>query len=223
MNIFSRLLTAATIAMLTLAIQPAATLAVDVSANMGLNSRYVYRGVPQEKWSVNGGVDVDASGFYLGTWFADVSPGLEADIYGGFTGEAGAFSYGVGFTGYFYTDDFDDTYLEVNLSAGWNILTLDLAIGEYENFADPTLDYTFASAKLEQDGFYALVGAFGRDFDGEYFELGYGNTFSRDNTDIFDYSLLVIRSSKELAGVDAAGQPQADTFVNFTLSRNFGF
>ena len=70
------------------------------------------------------------SGFYVGTWAADVGDGLEVDGYFGYGGEVGDFSYSVGYTGYFYTGDFDDTYQEINLGAGFGIVTLDVAVGE---------------------------------------------------------------------------------------------
>ena len=66
------------------------------------------------------------------------------------------------------TGDFDETYQEINLSAGYGIATLDVAIGEYDSPPDtaictPSLppicspdksDYTFVSLTLEKDGFY---------------------------------------------------------------------
>jgi uncharacterized protein (TIGR02001 family) len=114
--------------------------AVDLSANIGYNSEYIFRGIPQKNSSAMGGLDLEAGGFYLGTWGADVGDGLEIDYYGGYGFEVGDFSFGVGGTYYSYTGDFDDTYQEVNLSAGWNILTFDAAIGTYDNFDGPELD-----------------------------------------------------------------------------------
>ncbi|HLF12035.1 MAG TPA: hypothetical protein VJA26_12545 [Gammaproteobacteria bacterium] len=34
------------------------------------------------------------------------------------------FTYKIGYTGYYYTDDFDDTYNEVNLGIGYGIFAL---------------------------------------------------------------------------------------------------
>ena len=117
--------------------------AVDLSANVGYNSEYIFRGIPQKNSSAMAGLDLEAGGFYLGTWGADVGDGLEIDYYGGYGFEVGAFTFGVGGTYYSYTGDFDDTYKEVNLSAGWSFLTFDAAIGTYENFAGPDLDYEY--------------------------------------------------------------------------------
>ena len=69
--------------------------------------------------SAYAGIDYAADGgFYLGTWGADVGDGLETDVYFGFAG-GDNFTYKIGYTGYFYTDDFDDTYQEVNLGIGY--------------------------------------------------------------------------------------------------------
>ena len=38
--------------------------------------------------------------------------------------DIGDVSVGVGFTGYYYTDDWDETYEEVNLSVGYDLCPL---------------------------------------------------------------------------------------------------
>lgn len=190
-------------------------LAVDLSTNIGFNSEYLYRGIPQEKSSLYGGLDLEAGGFYLGTWGADVGDGLEIDYYGGYGFKVGDFNFGVGGTIYTYTGDFDDTYKEVNLSAGWNFLTFDAAIGSYDNFDGPTLDYQFYSLTAEYKGFYGKVGLFEDDFDGTYFEAGYGGTLTVQETDLLDYAFTVIHSDSTLLG------GSSDT--NFVLSLSKGF
>ena len=83
----------------------------EVSYNIGYASEYYYRGILQKSSSGSAGVDFEQGGFYLGTWAADVGDGLEVDLYGGYGVETDAgVSMSVGFTGYYYTGDFDDTY-----------------------------------------------------------------------------------------------------------------
>ena len=149
-------------------------LAADISANIGWNSQYIFRGIFQSKSSAMGGVDLEAGGFYLGAWGADVDDGLEIDYYGGYNFDLGPVSLGVGGTLYTYTGDFDDTYKELNFSAGFAFLTFDAAVGSYENFGGPTLDYEFYSLTAEHNGFYGTVGTFQNDFSGTYLEAGYG-------------------------------------------------
>lgn len=189
--------------------------AVDLSANLGFSSEYIYRGIPQKTSSAFGGLDLEAGGFYLGTWAADVGDGIEIDYYGGYGFEVGDFSFGVGGTYYDYTGDFDDVYQEVNLSAGWKWFTVDAAIGEYENFDGPTLDYEFYSFTAEHGGFYGTVGTFEKDFDGSYYEAGYGSTLSVEDSDLLDYSIAVIHSDSTLLG------GSSDTNLILTLSKSF--
>jgi len=82
----------------------------EVSANVGFTSDYRYRGFSQSdrKPSVNGGFDYEhESGFYAGIWGASISwlgtgSGAEIDVYGGYAGEVGMFSYDVGLLHYNY-------------------------------------------------------------------------------------------------------------------------
>lgn len=191
--------------------------AVDLSANIGYNSEYIFRGIPQKNSSAMAGLDLEAGGFYLGTWGADVGDGLEIDYYGGYGFDVGEFSFAVGGTYYSYTDDFDDTYQEVNFSAGWNILTFDAAVGTYDNFDGPELDYEYYSLTAEYNGFFGRVATFENDFDGSYYEAGYGNTLNIMDTDLFDYVITLIYSDSTLLGGDS------DTNLVFTLSKTFDF
>ena len=129
--------------------------------------------------------------------------------------DIGGFNLGAGFTVYTYTGDFDDTYKEINLSAGWEWLTFDAAIGEYDNFGAGTLDYQFYSLTAEYNGFYGVFGTFEDDFDGNYYEGGYGGTLSVNDTALFDYALAVIHSDSTLLGGDS------DTNLILTLSKSF--
>jgi len=191
----------------------------EVSANIGFLSDYIFRGVPQASSVANGGVDLEKGGFYLGTWAAAVKPGLEVDLYGGYKHEwDNGLSLGAGFTGYYYTDDFDDTYQEINLYGGFKFVSLEYSVGEYENFDGPTLDYDFAAITAEYNGFYGKFATFGQDFDGDYLELGYGTEVGG-----FEVGGSIIRSSKEIAGnTDLNGLPAEDTFFVFSISKSFG-
>ena len=200
------------------------------SANLGFASDYFFRGIFQAQSSASGGIDYENNGFYAGVWAADVSDGLsagyggtdaaglEVDGYFGYGGEVGDFSYGIGYTGYFYTDDFDDTYQEINLSGGFGIATLDVAIGEYDNFTGPTLDYTYYALTLEKNGFYGKYAGFSQDADGEYFELGYGATVA----DI-DLGVYVLFNDKMLSGLEDvdSGSATDGTSIVFTIGKSF--
>jgi len=187
----------------------ASTAQADFSANLGYASEYHYRGILQKNSSASGGLDYEQGGFYVGTWAADVGDGLEVDGYFGYGTDVGDVSLSVGFTGYYYTGDFDDTYQEINLGAGFGMLSLDVAIGEYDNFDGPTQDYTYYALTLEKDGFYGTYAGFSQDADGEYLELGYGTTVS----DI-DLGIALILANDDLIGQD-------DESLVFTIGKSF--
>ena len=99
---------------------PAAPPAPDytLSANAGIFSEYIFRGISQTagKPAVQGGFDyAHSSGFYLGTWASNISwledfglynrSSLEWDFYGGFKHTfpgSEDWSYDVGLYGYYY-------------------------------------------------------------------------------------------------------------------------
>ena len=181
----------------------------ELAANVGFASEYYYRGIFQESSSASGGLDFGSSGFYAGTWAADVGDGLEVDGYFGYGAVIGEMSYSVGFTGYYYTGDFDDTYQEINLGAGYGMVSLDVALGEYDNFDGPTQDYTYYALTVENKGFYGKYGGFSQDFGGEYVEVGYGTTVAE-----IDVGVALIFSNKELVG-------ENDEAFVFTVGKSF--
>jgi len=152
----------------------------ELSANVGMVSEYFYRGIvqkgagaPDGGASASAGLDLAVNKVYLGTWAADVGDGTEVDVYGGVGTEINDFSVSVGGTGYFYTGDFDTTYLEGNLNVGYQALSAEFSYGTHD--MDPAEDetYWFLSVTVEQSGLYATFGTFGEDLDGEYYEGGY--------------------------------------------------
>jgi uncharacterized protein (TIGR02001 family) len=101
---------------------PAAAPAPDytLTANVGIVSQYIYRGITQtaRNPAIQGGIDFShSSGFYVGTWGSSISwigdnykdfgatqasAGMEWDIYGGYKGTAGPLAYDVGILQYYY-------------------------------------------------------------------------------------------------------------------------
>jgi uncharacterized protein (TIGR02001 family) len=192
----------------------------DWSANIGYMSEYHFRGILQKTSSASGGLDYSQGGFYVGTWAADVGDGLEVDGYFGYGADLGDVSLSVGYTGYFYTGDFDETYQEINFGAGYGILSLDVAVGEYDSPPDPicnptttgcpdTSDYTYYALTLAKNGFYGTYAGFSQDFDGEYVELGWGTTIAE-----VDFGVSLILANDDLIGED-------DESLIFTIGKSF--
>ena len=195
-----------------------ATSMAEGSANIGWASEYLYRGIFQEDSSASAGIDWTAGQFYLGGWGADVGDGLEYDAYFGFAG-GDTFTYKVGYTGYFYTDDFDDTYQEVNLGIGFGMFALDVAVGEWDGFGTPA-DYTFTSITIAPEkGPYYKFGSFGDDFDGDYLELGY--VYSLEDHGV-DLSLAVV-TSDDLNVSDPDDGETGEWALTFGIKKTIGF
>lgn len=209
MNTFKRLMTAMLIASAGFSATQANA---DVSYNIGYASEYYFRGILQKESSGSAGIDFEQGGLYLGSWAADVGDGLEVDLYGGYGIETeSGFSASVGFTGYYYTGDFDDTYEEINLGLGYGMVSVGYSIGEWDGFGNPA-DYSFLEATVETEvGIYAKYGSFGKDADGDYIELGYGTTIS-------DIDLGVFFVFSDELGDQADGESQA---LVFTVGKSF--
>ncbi|MEC9375212.1 MAG: TorF family putative porin [Pseudomonadota bacterium] len=206
--------------------------AYEITANAGVVSEYVFRGLPQTDGNAaaQGGFDISEGDFNLGAWASTVKGGdsidnsgpnpilvsgdngLELDFYAAYSNSFGEIDYSVGATYYTYTDNFDDDYIELNLSGAWKWLSIDAAVGEYKNFAGPTLEYSFVSLTGEYQGFYTTVGDFSEDFEGTYYEVGYGNTLNAGGDDLFDYSISFINSNSDLAN---------DSYLLFGITKNF--
>jgi uncharacterized protein (TIGR02001 family) len=189
--------------------------AQDWSANLGFNSEYIFRGIPQKSSSAFGGVDLAAGGFSGGVWTADVGDGLEVDLYGAYAIEAGDWGFSLGGTWYTYTGDFDNDYLEANVGVSWKFLSFDAAFGRYDTA--PKQDYQFYSVTASHNGFYGTIGTFADDFDGTYYEAGYGSDLTVQETYLFDYGISIIHSDSTLLG------GESDTNINFQIMRTFSF
>ena len=176
-----------------LALLPAVSMA-QWSANVGYVSDYIYRGIFQTESSASAGIDYEGeNGFYVGTWGADVGDGIETDLYFGYGGGSGDFSYSVGWTGYYYSDDFDGTYEEFNLSLGYGFVELGFNVGGFDpvSKAEASTDYTFTSLTFNIPGdMYLTYGSHGDDASGSYLEFGYGFELSG-----FDLGIGLISST----------------------------
>ena len=184
----------------------------EVSYNVGFVSEYYYRGIFQKSSSASAGIDFEQNGLYLGAWSADVGDGLEVDLYGGYGIETDAgFSASLGFTGYYYTGDFNDTYQEVNLGLGYGMFSLGYSSGQWDGFGAEE-DYDFLEIGFATDsGLYGTYGTFGKDFDGDYFEFGYGTSISE-----FDVGVSYILTDE--LGDQEGGEAEA---IVFSIGKGF--
>jgi len=216
MRAFNKFIAAATLA--SGALMTSSVASADVSYNIGFASEYYFRGVLQKSSSASVGADFEQGGFYAGTWAADVGDGLEVDGYFGYGIETDAgFSASLGFTGYYYTGEFDDTYEEINLNLGYGLFSLEYSVGEWDGFGDDA-DYDFLAGTVAlENGLYGTYGTFGKDFDGDYIELGWGTTISE-----IDFGIALILSSDEISDqLDDDGDATESEAVVFTIGKTF--
>ncbi len=146
-----------------------------LTANVGVFSQYIYRGLIQtnEKPALQGGFDyVHSSGFYAGvwgsnvSWISDAAPGvsasLELDTYLGFKNAFGGgdFNYDVGFLRYNYPGNYslapagyvkpDTNEIYGAIGYKWFTLKYSHAISDIFGFANSkNTDYLDLSANFE--------------------------------------------------------------------------
>lgn len=189
-----------------------------LSANVGYTSKYFYRGIYQSDSSASAGLDYEKGNFSIGTWAADVEDGIEVDVYAsyGFEFDSGL-ALSIGATTYQYTGDFDSAYNEVNLGASYGIFSLEYSVGVHEEdkgLGIEESDYDFIAVTLEgESGLYATFGTFGQDFDGDYFEVGYGTSVGQ-----FDLGVAIISNSEEL---DLEGEADGEESIVFSIGTSF--
>ena len=140
------------------ALAPAAN--AELSANIGVTSNYLWRGVTQtdDGAAVQGGIDwAHDSGFYLGTWASNIDWGIgsgaEVDFYGGYGGEYNDFGYDVGLIYYYYPDSaYDDSnFSEIYASGSYKWFEAGLA---YTIWGDQPDDAPFSDGDIY---YYAAV------------------------------------------------------------------
>jgi hypothetical protein len=193
--------------------------ASSVNYNIGYMSEYWYRGYYMSESSVSFGADAEMGNFYVGTWWADVDKGVEYDIYGGYNFSLMGIPMYAGFTGYYYSDNFDSDYQEINIGADMGFMSIDAAVdGEYQLAAgDQGYQHYTITVPLSMVGLpidYQYQTWTGEAITGHNHELHYSMTVSG-----VDVGLMLGRN------IDTAHATATDnddsTYANFTLGYSF--
>ncbi|MDE2600230.1 MAG: TorF family putative porin [Rhodocyclaceae bacterium] len=198
------------------------------TANVGIVSDYLFRGISQTKGepAIQGGFDyAHSSGLYAGTWLSNVSwyndanPGasksLEFDLYGGYKGSFGSsdFGYDLGLIRYSYPGTHPDGSVSPNTTevygaVSWKFLALKYSHVISENFVAWGTSNGVAKSR-----------------NSHYLELN-------ANYDLGDgWGLLGHVGHQKVADYDNAGQPgsvTADGVASYTdwnigVSKDVGF
>ncbi|HWV13969.1 MAG TPA: hypothetical protein VN030_00970 [Cellvibrio sp.] len=148
----------------------------DVAATVGASNMYYWRGFDLGGGAaVSADVNVSAAGFIAGIWTSsgDATLGTEYDLYAGYSGSAGDFSYGLSVVSYNYANpkgsyDHDDNkltaqipldpvspgeYVEVVPFVGFGPFKLtyyDAVAAEHPSFSE---DYSYVTAELNFEKF----------------------------------------------------------------------
>lgn len=192
----------------------------ELSANLGISSMYLWRGVDLGDGSpaVHGGLQYDVSGAYVGIWGSsgDSSLGNEYDLYAGYGGEIGSFSYDLSVWNYNYSDyglsgapapyqdDTTGELTEVILTLGYGPVTFQY----YDNVAGGSgYEYYTLSATFGQ--FEAKVGFHDPKEDGEMTHVDLTYAFN----DNLSFTLSKV--------VDEEVDKSYDDDLNFVVSYTF--
>lgn len=191
-----------------------------ITANVGLVTNYLYRGISQTggKPALQGGFDyAHASGFYAGLWGSNISwlntsassSNLELDTYAGFKGGfAGDFSYDVGFLRYNYPGVYPSPIAtgfakadtnEIYGALGWKWVTLKYSHSLGDTFA---LADAGGTSYVELNASYSLADAgvtLGAHYGKQTYKGIYADALDAAGTSptYSDYKLSV---SKDLSG-----------------------
>lgn len=161
---------AASIAMPAMAISMNAQ--AELSANVGVVSKYLFRGAPESNVpAVQGGIDyAHESGLYVGWWASSLdysdevfhSTGVENDFYVGWEGAVDDFSYGAAVFQYYYIDVDDSDATELEVYGGWGPLGLSLTYNAtdvvWSNSGDIYMALSFDTPVLYGFDFNATLG-----------------------------------------------------------------
>ncbi|WP_339615882.1 TorF family putative porin [uncultured Gilvimarinus sp.] len=167
MKMINKKVLASAVAASTLALSAFAPVAnAEVSASVGAANMYYWRGYDLGNGdpAISGDLTVSTGGLYGGVWASsgDASLGTEYDLYVGYGGEAGSFSYDISVWNYNYPSAPNETYLddagnEVIIDGSPDIGDLTEIVGSV-GFGPVALTYYHGVADLDEY-WYATIGA----------------------------------------------------------------
>lgn len=153
------------------AVAPVAHAEVEVSAEIGAASMYYWRGQDLGGGAaVWGDLSISSNGFYAGLWTSsgDAENGTEYDIYLGYAGEAGDFSYDLGIVTYVYpeTEQSPGDNVEAYLGLGYGAFSV-----TYFHGLEDLEDYWYVIAGVDVGDFNFSYGLHETDYS--HFDITY--------------------------------------------------
>jgi uncharacterized protein (TIGR02001 family) len=183
----------------------------EISANIGVTSDYLWRGFTQSghEAAVSGGLDyAHDSGFYAGVWTSSLGGGShEVDGYFGFSGEAGALGYDLGYIYYGYLNCTDCDFSEIYASLSYNWFTAGINYtvdgdsgtlfdsGDIYYYAGASFDLEPMSSQLAGWSIGLTVGHYDFDFGGSAFD--YNNVHLDLSKSVGDFGDITLTIANE--------------------------
>lgn len=169
------------------------------TANIGVGSSYVFRGIPQTTGAaVSGGIDYATdSGVYLGSWVSNVSFGgqegdsAELDLYAGFSTKVGDIGLDVGAIGYIYTE----TSEGAGASPASNLDFLEVYAGTTVGPVSAKVYYSPDFGNLSKTGLYGTATATLPVSDSVSVFAQLGSTDIEDTDAYLDFSVGVTKTA----------------------------
>lgn len=198
--------------------------AYTLSANVGLFSQYIFRGISytQEKPALQGGFDVaHSSGLYLGVWGTNVSDAAlnnasgEIDVYGGYANTVGDFGYDIGFLQFLFPggeiNGTHEKYNTLELYAGltWKFLNVKYSrtMTDYFGFNDKS----FGLGRGDSKGSHYVEANLSHEFLPGWTVLAHVGKQSVSNYGKYDFTDWKVGLTKDFDGGWQVGLAWIDT------------
>lgn len=191
----------------------------EVSANVGVTSNYIWRGMPQssDEAAISGGLDYShSSGFYAGTWVSSIGGGsqYEQDWYFGYGFKLGGVELDAGYIAY--------TYPVGNAALDFDEIYLNATFGMFKAGVAYTVDKE-ASTSFEDDLYYYVGGEFSLKKDVTLgVTLGKTDFDDPASTDVTHYQVSLAKGDFTFA-VDKTNQSAAAGDPRFSVSWSKSF
>lgn len=194
-----------------------------ISGNVTFTSDYVFRGISQAKEdpAVQGGFDVEAGGFYIGTWGSNVDFGsdahVELDVYLGYTKEyQSGFSWDLGLIQYLYPSETALDTLEVYFGVGFK------GFGLKASFTDEYFGIETDAVYLDATYELPISDTFGLGFHvgQSTFDDGVGLEDYIDYSAALNLAAVGLDFSLAFVGTDIDNFELADDRVVFSISKS---
>ncbi|PIE41305.1 MAG: histidine kinase [Gammaproteobacteria bacterium] len=193
-------------------VAPVAVAEVEVDASVTIANMYLWRGqdLGDGNAAISGDIVIGSGGFYGGIWGSsgDAELGTEYDLYVGYGGEVGDFSYDLSVWNYIYPSLPDETDNNSDNFGGLSEIVLTLGYGPvafsyYDNIAGAQ-GYEYYTLDAVAGNFSATLGyadpeeADGQGYDDNYVHLDLGYAYN----DHLSFVLSQVVDSDEEADID---------------------